>query len=339
MKAGKAIALSPTHHNRAHAYDGHENPQGGQLFMNRFTIGSIKVTRIQEWQGGFSAPEYLFPSCTAEDWSSLEEEFTPEYFDAQSGKLYAFLQSWVLDTGEYRILFDTGAGNDKPRPNLPIFSNLKTDFLLNLAKAGYQPEDIDYVVCSHVHVDHVGWNTRLIDGKWEATFRNAQYLLPLADRDYWNPQVTEIGPGEIGRLVNDGMFEDSVRPLMNSGRLVWTEDGHEILPGITLRTFPGHTPGSTVMYVHSGNMKAMFVGDLMHHPAQIYHPYWNSQFCEDQEMAILSRLRMLKQAASTDAVVIPAHFGGEHIVKIASEGSGFRPIYLKSATGQGGFSA
>lgn len=295
--------------------------------MNTFTIGSIKVTRIEEWQGGFSSPAELFDSYATDRWEPFEDEFTPHYFDPQTGRIYAFLQSWVVDTGRHRILFDTGAGNDKPRPNLPIFSNLKTPFLDNLARAGYQPDDIDMVICSHIHVDHVGWNTRLMNGKWQVTFRNARYILPLADRDYWDPKIAGIGPGEIGCYVNDAMFEDSVRPLIEAGVVTWATDGFEIEPGIVLRSFPGHTPGSMVMTVHSGGATAMFVGDLLHHPVQIYNPDWNSVFCEDKEQARISRRRMLTEAARSGALVIPAHFGGEHVIKIASEGAAFRPLY------------
>lgn len=297
--------------------------------MDSFYIGSIKVTRIEEWQGSFAPPDQLFKGYTEEGWSPLQQEFTPEYFDPASGKLYAFLQSWVLDTGQTRILFDTGAGNDKERPNLPIFSNLKTDFLSNLRSAGYEAGDIDIVVCSHIHVDHVGWNTQLIDGRWEVTFRNAQYVLPMADRDYWDPAVADRTPGEIGVMVNQGMFEDSVRPLMGTGRIVWSADGFEVAPGIVLHAFPGHTPGSMVMKVRSGGEEAMFVGDVVHHPAQIYNPDWNSQFCENQDGARISRRRMLDDAAQSEALIIPAHFGGDHMVRVVRDGTGFRPVYLK----------
>ncbi len=172
--------------------------------MDRFTIGDIRVHRIEEWRGAFSPPGELFQGFDARDWQRLEDEFVPDYYDPVSGKLFAFLQSWVLDTGEQRILFDTGAGNDKDRLDLPIFGNLQTDFLGRLAAAGFQPEDIDTVVCSHIHVDHVGWNTRLVDGRWEPTFRNARYVLPVLDRDYWDPLIDTAGPGIVGHWSTAG---------------------------------------------------------------------------------------------------------------------------------------
>jgi glyoxylase-like metal-dependent hydrolase (beta-lactamase superfamily II) len=294
--------------------------------MDRFTIGRIQVHRIEEWAGTFSPPADLFSGFSAEHWARHEEEFTPGYYDPEAGKLYACLQSWVLDTGEQRILFDTGAGNDKDRPNLPIFGNLQTDFLGRLARAGYQPEDIDVVVCSHIHVDHVGWNTRLVDGRWEPTFRNARYVLPVRDRDYWDPLIATSGPGQIGTLVNDGMFEDSVRPILEAGRAEWADDGFEVAPWISLHCRPGHTPGSMAMHVTSDGETAMFVGDIVHHPAQIYQPEWNSIFCEDAEQARETRRQVLFEAADREALLVPAHFGGAHAARVVREGTGFRPV-------------
>jgi len=294
--------------------------------MDRFTLGKIRVHRIEEWRGTFSPPGELFQGFSADDWNDHEEEFTPDYYDPASGKLFAFLQSWVLDTGDQRILFDTGAGNDKDRPNLPIFGNLKTDFLDRLAAAGFQPEDIDTVVCSHIHVDHVGWNTRLIDGRWEPTFRNARYVLPVRDRDYWDPLVESRGPGVIGTIVNAGMFEDSVRPILEAGRAEWVDDGFEVGPGLVLHARPGHTPGSTVMQASSDGVEAMFVGDVVHHPAQIYRPEWNSAFCEDPDQARDTRRQVLGEAADREALLIPAHFGGAHAARVVRDGAGFRPI-------------
>lgn len=294
--------------------------------MDRFDLGAVKVHRIEEWRGTFSPPAELFAGFQQELWDPHAETFAPDYFDPASGKVFAFLQSWLIDTGTQRILFDTGAGNDKDRPNLPIFSQLRTDFLSKLAAAGFQPEDIDVVVCSHIHVDHVGWNTRLVDGRWEPTFRNARYVLPLADRAYWDPEDLSDGPGGIGAAVNAGMFEDSVRPIIDAGQAEWAEDGFEVADGMVLRACPGHTPGSMMLDLASGSDTALFVGDVVHHPAQIYRPEWNSVFCEDQQQARETRRAVLDLAAAREALLVPAHFGGSHLVRVARDGSAFRPV-------------
>jgi glyoxylase-like metal-dependent hydrolase (beta-lactamase superfamily II) len=299
--------------------------------MDKFRIGKITVHRIEEWQGTFSPPEYLFRGFAASGWDPHEAEFVPDFFRLEDRKLYAFLQSWVLDTGAQRILFDTGAGNDKVRPGIPLFGNLQTDFLQRLARAGFQPEDIDVVICSHIHVDHVGWNTRWVDGKWQVTFPNARYILPLGDRDFWDPSISGSGPGEIGATVNAGMYEDSVLPLIQTRRVEWAEDAFEVAPNLSLHARPGHTPGSMLLRVSSAGERAMFVGDVVHHPAQIYNPEWNSLFCEDQELARSSRRLVLNEAADTGALFVPAHFGGAHVVRVAHEGQAFKPIYVSGA--------
>lgn len=294
--------------------------------MDRFNLGNAVVHRIEEWSGTFVPPADLFSGFSPDGWEPHAQEFAPEYYDPASGKVFAFLQSWVIETGGQRILFDTGAGNDKDRPNLPIFSHLQTGFLDNLAAAGFQPEDIDVVVCSHVHVDHVGWNTRLVDGRWEPTFRNARYILPLADRDYWDPDAETSGPTGIGAAVNAGMFEDSVRPIMQAGRAEWVGDGFEVAEGAVLRSCPGHTPGSMMLELSGKDDCALFVGDVVHHPAQIYRPDWNSVFCEQPDQARETRRMVLDRAADRAALLVPAHFGGSHVVRVLRQGAGFRPV-------------
>jgi glyoxylase-like metal-dependent hydrolase (beta-lactamase superfamily II) len=299
--------------------------------MDSFRVGTVRVHRIEEWQGSFAAPREMFRGYDDEAWTRREPEFVPDYYRPAEGKFYGFLQSWVLDTGRQRILFDTGAGNDKDRPGIPVFGNLATDFLERLRHAGFAPEDIDVVVCSHLHIDHVGWNTRLVDGRWVPTFPNARYVLPVRDRDVWDPSVADVRPSELGAFVNSGVFEDSVRPLVEAGRAEWVDEGFEPAPGMVLVARPGHTPGQMMMRVESDGARALFIGDVAHHPVQIHEPDWNSQFCEDPEQARLSRRQVLDEAAATDALLVPAHFGGTHVVRVRRDGPGFRPVYVTSA--------
>lgn len=300
--------------------------------MDKLRVGNALVSRVEEWSGGFSSADFLFADYEEQAWKRREDEFVPEFYLPDEGKIFGVLQSWVIDTGDRRILFDTGAGNDKDRPGIPIFGNLETDFLARLERAGYQPEDMDLVVCSHLHIDHVGWNTRMVDGRWEPTFRNAQYVMPEADRDYWDPRGTGARPSEQGAFVNSGVFEDSVQPIIDLDRVTWADDGHEIAPGMTLRSRPGHTPGQMSLELDSDGHSALFVGDIVHHPMQIHRPDWNSRFCEDPDQARVSRRTVLDHAADCGALLIPAHFGGEHVVRVEREGTDFRPIYVKEAS-------
>jgi glyoxylase-like metal-dependent hydrolase (beta-lactamase superfamily II) len=295
--------------------------------MDRFRIGDMTLHRIEEWQGGFAPPSAMFRRFDEALWQPHEHELVPDYHQAETGLIYGFLQSWLIDTGAERILFDTGAGNDKERPGIPIFGGLQTEFLDRLGAAGFQPGDIDTVVCSHLHIDHVGWNTIRSDDGWKATFPNARYILPLGDRAYWDPNDDSAEPSATGKAVNAGVFEDSVQPLIDQNRVEWAEDGFEVLPGIDLFAVAGHTPGHLAMRVLSGGDSALFVGDVLHHPIQIHNPDWNSQFCEDQDRARESRRAVLEEAAQRGSLLVPAHFGGVHAVRVLPEGSLFRPVY------------
>ena len=225
------------------------------------------------------------------------------------------------------ILYDTGAGNDKDRPAIPIFGNLNCDFLGRLRDAGAAPNDIDVVVCSHLHIDHVGWNTMKRDGKWVPTFPNARYLLPAIDRDFWDPADEARYARARGAEVNRNVFEDSVQPILDARLAELVGDGFEVAAGISLHAAPGHTPGHLFMRVESEGEVALFVGDIMHHPMQVHRPDWNSVYCEDPDEAARTRRRVLELAADQKARVVPAHFGGVHSVFVERRGDGFRPVY------------
>jgi glyoxylase-like metal-dependent hydrolase (beta-lactamase superfamily II) len=295
--------------------------------MDSFRIGAWQVHRIEEWRGNFAAPEALLAGCTPEAFAVHAPRFSPGYYDPAEGKLFAFLQSWVLAAEGLRILFDTGAGNDKDRPGIPVFGGLKTDFLGNLRRAGFSPEDIDIVVCSHLHIDHVGWNTMLRAGRWEPTFPRARYLLPAVDEEFWNPANAARFPGQVGRAVNEGVYEDSVAPVIAAGRAELVGPGYVVAPGISLESAAGHTPGQLLMHVESRGEHALFTGDVLHHPVQVLHPEWNSIFCEDPARSQATRRAVLAQAADLDALLVPAHFGGVHVCRVRRSARDFEPLF------------
>ena len=289
-----------------------------------FTIGRHRVHRIEEWQGRFAPPEALFSGYEEAAFARARDGFTPDYF--RDGMIYGFLQSWLIEADGQRILFDTGAGNDKDRPGIGVFSNLHTDFLGQLAAAGFSRESIDIVVCSHLHIDHVGWNTMLVDGKWVPTFPNARYVFPVIDRGAWDPAGPQYAMMR-GAAVNAQVFEDSVAPILDLGRAQLADDGHEVAPGLVMRAAPGHTPGQMLLDLSEGTDRALFTGDVIHHPMQIIRPDWNSVYCEDGEQARETRRKVLDLAASTRARVVPAHFGGTHSAFVTRDDQGFRPVF------------
>jgi glyoxylase-like metal-dependent hydrolase (beta-lactamase superfamily II) len=291
-------------------------------------IGDVRVHHVEEWQGNFPVPpSAFFQGYDEATFRRIVPGLTPAYYSPEADCLYAFLQSWVLEVDGRTVLYDTGAGNAKERPGIPLFGGLDTPFLARLAAAGFAPDDVDVVICSHLHVDHVGWNTQLHDGRWVPTFPNAQYLFSAIDRDYWDPRGPGPRPTQGGAWVNTNVFEDSVQPLLDAGIVTLVGAGHRVSESITLDIGPGHTPGHLVMDVRSRGESALFVGDILHHPVQVHCPDWNSPFCEDQAEARRTRRRVLEQAAERGSMLVPAHFGGEHCCRVRRSGDAFEPIF------------
>jgi glyoxylase-like metal-dependent hydrolase (beta-lactamase superfamily II) len=294
--------------------------------MDTVQVGDVRVRRVEEWQGNFVPPSAFFVGFDEADFRRVVDPLTPDYYSADADCLYAFLQSWLLEVDGQRVLFDTGAGNHKDRPGIPIFGNLDTPFLERFAATGIRPEQVDVVICSHLHIDHVGWNTRFDDGRWVPTFPNARYLFSGIERDYWDPAGCGARPTEGGAFVNSGVFEDSVQPLLDAGRAELIGHGYRLSESVMLQAVPGHTPGHLAMNVCSRGEEAIFVGDVLHHPLQVHYPHWNSPYCEDQSQARVTRRRILEEAADREALLVPAHFGGVHCCRVLRRGDTFIPV-------------
>ena len=155
--------------------------------MDVFSVGKMRVHRVEEWRGEFLTPELLFAGFDANRYAETRDGVGEAYLDHRTDAIQARIKGWVIEVGDKVILFDTGCGNHKVRPGIPVFANLDTNFLDRSAATGFGVYDIDLVVCSHVHVDHVGWNTRLDGDSWVPTFANARYVLPASDVEYWDP--------------------------------------------------------------------------------------------------------------------------------------------------------
>ena len=192
--------------------------------MPGIAVGDIAVARIEELGGPVFGPQSLIPDWNDADVAPHMHWMVPNHFDPASGNMCGVFQSWLLKTRHHNILVDTCVGNDKDRPGFDRFHRAKHPWLENLRAAGFAPEDIDIVMCTHLHVDHVGWNTRLENGRWVPTFPKARYLFAKADRDYWDPKTG----GHSAMAMNEVMFNDSVLPVIESGQAHLVEGVHEI---------------------------------------------------------------------------------------------------------------
>ncbi|GHE88936.1 MBL fold metallo-hydrolase [Amycolatopsis deserti] len=288
-------------------------------------LGDVTVTRVLEWSGPLRMVSDIVPDSTAEGLARLG----PDFRNPDTGAYHCAIQSWVLRSEGRTIVVDTGAGNDRDRPQIPVFDHLRTPFLDNLRRAGVEPEDVDLVVNTHVHYDHVGWNTHLVNGEWAPTFPNARYLIPRIDRQYFDPVNEHRRPPartDADRLRRRGshlVFADSIVPILDHGLAMLWEDSFRIDRNLTLTPAPGHTPGSSVLRLTSGTDRAFFVGDLVHSPIQVAEPAANSCFCENPAEARATRRRLLDEAAETRALVVPAHFPGHGAAEVRRSGDGY----------------
>ena len=284
-----------------------------------FKLGNVDVLRVEESHGPGFQPNQLLPDWSAEKIAPHKGWLVPQYYDDVKDRLISSVHGWILKTKHHTILIDSCVGNHKHRPTQPRFHMLDRPFMTNLAAAGVRPEDIDYVLCTHLHVDHVGWNTQLKDGRWVPTFPNAKYVFSKIDRDYFDPSRGEGGKVEANALV----FNDSVLPILDAKQDMVVEGVVELTDGITIEPAPGHSPGHVLIKLASAGQEGLFCGDIMHHPMQIYEVGWSSAFCSDAAQARVSRRRMLEHAANHGSIVYPAHFGGPHVCRIAEKAGGF----------------
>src|SRR6185436_17761868 len=190
------------------------------------------------------------------------------HFADENGRLKMSVHALVVETPSRRIIVDTCIGNDKQR-SIPTWSNLQTSFLADLAAAGFARESIDTVLCTHLHVDHVGWNTMLVDGAWKPTFPNARYLIGKTEFDYWKAEEANADPAL-------SPFNDSVKPVWEAGLVDLVETNHRVCDEVSLEPTVGHTPGHVSIRIRSKGEEALITGDFLHHPCQMARPDWTS---------------------------------------------------------------
>lgn len=284
-----------------------------------FRCGAFDVLRIKETLGAAFAPEHLLPDLPVDAIERHIDWLAPNYYDLPKKRFVMGTHSWLLRTPHHTILVDTCIGNHKSRPNSPGFNDLDQPYLKRLADAGFRPEDIDLVLCTHLHVDHVGWNTQLRDGRWVPTFPNARVLCSKAELASAEAKANGAHGDEDDRAV----WQDSLLPVLEAGQLQTIAGTHAIEDGLLVEPTPGHTPGHVVLRAQSAGERMLFAGDLCHHPLQVYYPEVNSRFCEDAAGARATRRRILADCAESGALFAPAHWGPPHAARIVSIAASF----------------
>lgn len=280
--------------------------------MNQWKIGNVKVSRVIEFETAWDG-SMLLPDATAEN-VKKERDWLLPHFSAEDGKLRLSIHALVIESMNKRIVVDTCIGNDKVRSN-PEWNKMQLPFLADLQKAGYSREAIDNVICTHLHIDHVGWNTMLQNGKWVPTFPNARYLIGGTEWDFFSRQQDEFFKAPI---------DDSVRPIFDRGVAELVDETKKITDEVWLEATPGHTPGHFAIRIASQGQNAVITGDLMHHPIQCRYPEWDDNFDVDLKQAKITRRAFCERYADTGTLVLGTHFASPSAGKIIKKDDSFR---------------
>lgn len=281
--------------------------------------GPFEIQRVQEFEWPARELDFLLLNATRNDFNTTRTSRDERFVDVATGLLRMSFHSFVVRTPQGVLLVDTCVGNHKHRPVIPEWHMQDFPYLARLQRAGLTPDDIDYVCCTHLHGDHVGWNTRLKNGRWVPTFPNARYLFADAEYRYWE-QFHAENPGH----VFEHAWHDSVLPVMEAGLVDRVTSDHEIMSGIRLSPAPGHTPGNVVIELGDGEHRAIMSGDVLHHPVQIERPEWSSVFDEDPDRARVTRRALLEHIADRPVLLMGAHFAGPTALRVETEGDRFR---------------
>jgi glyoxylase-like metal-dependent hydrolase (beta-lactamase superfamily II) len=284
----------------------------------RWTVGDVNITRIAELLPLVPVKD-LMPDATSE---ALERHWSwmfPRFIDADHN-LKMSIHAFLVESQETKILVDTCVGNDKDRAG-ELMRNLRTPFLEQLAAAGAGRDDVDVVLCTHLHFDHVGWNTVLEDGTWVPTFQYARYLFPRAE---WEHRCTEYDRGASSMLDSRTVMNDSLRPIIDAGLVDFVGMDHHLTKEVRLEPTPGHTPGHVSVRISSRGHEAVITGDLLHNPIQFGEPTWCGHVDNDREQAIATRRAFAARAAADGILVLGTHFPPPTAGRLVPDGDSWR---------------
>jgi glyoxylase-like metal-dependent hydrolase (beta-lactamase superfamily II) len=275
-------------------------------------VGKVKITKVVELET-VGSTRFILPLATNEEIRKLP--WLIPHFATEEGRLKMSIHSLVVETPARRIVVDTGLGNNKQGRTVPTWNNRQGPFLDTMREAGFPPDSIDTVLCTHLHVDHVGWNTELVDGRWVPTFANARYVFGRGEYEHWRDYSDEPEKAAV--------FKDSVQPIAEAGKADLVADDARLCDEITLIPTPGHSPGHMSIHIQSDGEDALLTGDVAHHPCQMAHLEWSSTADSDPVRSVVTRRELFSRFADTPTLVIGGHFNAG---RIRREGDAFNFI-------------
>jgi glyoxylase-like metal-dependent hydrolase (beta-lactamase superfamily II) len=280
----------------------------------QWKVGQVKITKVVEMET-IGSTRFILPLASNDEIRKLP--WLIPHFATEEGRLKMSIHSLVVETANRRIVVDTGLGNDKEGRGVPTWNNRKAPYLESMAAAGFPAESIDTVLCTHLHVDHVGWNTKLVGGRWVPTFPNARYVFGRTEYEHWHDHSDTADKIAV--------FKDSVQPIVDAGRAELIASDARLTEEITLIPTPGHSPGHMSILINSGGEQALLTGDVAHHPCQMAHLDWSSTADSDMAQSPVTRRDLFSRFAETPTLVIGGHFNAGHIKR---DGDAFKFIAL-----------
>ncbi len=296
------------------------SPPDAPPMIHRHVLGELEITRIVELDEPFLTPHQMFAEATPEALAPHLEWLLPKALCPVTGKLILPIQTYVIRTPHHVALVDTCIGNHKSLAGFKRWANRADDtWLRRLAAAGISPEQVDYVFCTHLHLDHCGWHTRLENGRWVPTFPNARYLFAAEEFAYAEDRA---------RAGEDPVFAENVLPVMEAGRGVLVAQDFVLDDTLWLESTPGHTPGHVSVHLQSRQLHGVVTGDLIHSPLQCHHPEWNFRYDDNPALACLTRRAFLERHADAATLVLASHFPSPSIGRFVRKNQAFEYRYL-----------
>jgi glyoxylase-like metal-dependent hydrolase (beta-lactamase superfamily II) len=291
--------------------------------MRQLEIGGVLIDKFGDGPDIEFGLRRLLPTASEEILDELIAVYGDRHVNAAKRTLRLAMHSFLIRTSSHVIVVDTCLGNDKERPTRPHFHHRKTPFLENLRALGVSPEEVDFVMCTHMHSDHTGWNTRLENGRWVPTFPNARYVMARKEYEHW----LECSRTQPASELLHGSFADSVLPVVESGQAMMVDESDHICDHIRIEYFVGHSPGNVAIFVDGERGQAVCTGDIIHSPVQFRYPDLLTS-CDDPEQARRSRLRLYERVVDTSTILLPAHFQDPTAGYLRSEGTRLRYEYI-----------